>query len=442
MKNRNIVLFIVVLLALQVFAGSIFVADSNAQTTPNVYVGIDIAYGATEEAKAAIDRVSSFTNLVVFGSTQVTWFQDRVNETFQYAYDKGLSIISLRPSIPQGSYGDNAPLNETAWYEMAQNRWGDRLLGFYILDEPGGRQIDGKFEWAWNNYTGQPSSYAQAASMFTEGVSRFLGSQRPPLMYPYKTFTSDYALYWYDYKAGYDVVFMEMGWNYSRQVDIALCRAAAEAQNKDWGAIITWSYTQAPWIESADQLYNDMLLAYDNGAKYIVFDSNEQGGSILTQTHYDAIQRFWNYAQSNPPKTTPKSQRVAYVLPDAYGFGFRWPTDHIWGVWDADELTANITKSVGKLLSEYDNKLDIIYDDGSIVGNEGYSQLIYWNAYDPTPTPSPSPTPSPTPTASPTPEPTRPPEPFPTALLIAATIVSITMASGLLILHFKKRSQI
>jgi hypothetical protein len=106
--------------------------------------------------------------------------------------------------------------------------------GFYILDEPGGRQIDGKFEWAWNNFTGQPTSYAQAASMFTEGVSRFLSSQRPPSMYPYKAFTSDYALYWYDYKAGYDAVFAEMGWNCSKQIDMALCRGAAEAQNKQW----------------------------------------------------------------------------------------------------------------------------------------------------------------------------------------------------------------
>ena len=138
-----------------------------------------MAYGGVAEAKAAIDRVSSFTNLVVIGSTQVTWFQDRVNETYQYAYDKGLSIISLRPSLPQYS---STTLNETEWYAMAQSRWGDRLLGFYILDEPGGRQIDGNFQYAWNNQTGYPGSYAQAATMFTDGVSRWLGYERPPLI--------------------------------------------------------------------------------------------------------------------------------------------------------------------------------------------------------------------------------------------------------------------
>jgi len=443
MKKSVLTCFLLSVLAVNVFAACFLITDTAAQTSPNVYIGIDIAYGGVDEAKAAIDRVSAFTNLVVIGSTGVTWFQDRVNETFQYAYDRGLSIISLHPSLMQETFGDSAPLNETAWFNMALNRWGDRLLGFYILDEPGGRQIDGKFEWAWNNFTGQPTSYAQAASMFTEGVSRFLSSQRPPSMYPYKAFTSDYALYWYDYKAGYDAVFAEMGWNYSKQIDMALCRGAAEAQNKQWGAIITWSYTGSPWMESGEELYNDMVLAYDNGAKYIiVFDSNEQGGSTLTQEHYDAIQRFWNYAQTTQPKTTPKNERTAYVLPNAWGFGFRWPTDHIWGVWEADALASNITKSVGALFDVYGDKLDIIYDDGSIVGNNGYYELIYWNAYDPTPTPSPSPSPSPTPVPTPTTIPTPLPpadEPLTILAVVAALAVPAVIASALLFNHYKKR---
>ena len=443
MKKSVLTCFLLSVLAVNVFAVCFLLTDTVAQTTPNVYVGIDVAYGGVDEAKAAIDRVSSFTNFVVIGSTGVTWFQDRVNETFQYAYDRGLSIISLRPSLMQGTFGDSAPLNETAWFDMAQNRWGDRLLGFYILDEPGGRQIDGKFEWAWNNFTGQPTSYEQAASMFTEGVSRFLSSQRPPLIYPYKAFTSDYALYWYDYKAGYDVIFAEMGWNYSKQIDMALCRGAAEAQNKQWGAIVTWSYTGSPWMESGEELYKDMVLAYDNGAIYIiVFDSNEQGSSTLTQEHYDAIQRFWNYSQTNQPKTTPKNLRTAYVLPNAWGFGFRWPTDHIWGVWEADALAPNITKSVGALFDVYGDKLDIIYDDGSIVGNNVYRELIYWNAYDPTPTPSPSPSPSPTPVPTPTTSPTplsATAEPLTILAIVAAFAVPAVIASALLFNHYKKR---
>lgn len=47
--------------------------------------------------------------------------------------------------------------------------------------------------------------------------------------------TSDYALYWWDYKAGYNMVLTEFGWNYSRQLAIALDRGAASVRNKKIG---------------------------------------------------------------------------------------------------------------------------------------------------------------------------------------------------------------
>jgi hypothetical protein len=395
----------------------------SAQSSPSVYFGVDIAYGGVSEAKAAIDQVKDYTNFVVLGSTGVTWFQARVNETYQYAYDQGLYFASLRPSLPQYS---SMELNETEWLAMAPNRWGNQLLGFYILDEPGGRQLDSNFQYAWNNYTGYPTSYSSAAYMFTQGVKNFLSTQKPPS--PYLTFTSDYGLYWYDYKAGYDVVWTELGGNYSQQINIALCRAAATAQGKDWGAIITWSYTNPPYIESGSDLYDDLVLAYDNGAKYIViFDSDEKGNSILQAEHHQAMQQFYSYMQSHPPKSAyPKSERVGFVLPDAWGFGFRWPTDHIWGLWDADELTANISRSVATLLEQYGERLDILYNDGLTPDNNGYSQLLYWDVYDPTPTATPSPSPTPTPTASP--NPTPPTTAVQSETLIGAVVIGATAA--------------
>ena len=103
----------------------------------------------------------------------------------------------------------------------------------------------------------------------------------------YPLFTSDYALYWFDYKAGYDVLLAQFGWNYSRQLNVALCRGAATVQNKDWGVIIAWTYTDPPYIESGQELYEDLMLAYENGAKYIVvLDTNKnytQG--ILEEEH-------------------------------------------------------------------------------------------------------------------------------------------------------------
>ncbi len=440
MKNWQLTAFIVSMLTIQLFASCILVISASAQTNPSVYVGIDVAYGAVSEAKSTIDKVSGYTNLIVFGSTQVTWFPDRVNETFQYAYDKSLSIISLPPSLPDSSYGSDSSINKTEWYKWAQSAYGNKLVGFYCFDEPGGNQLDGADALIGQgmNQTYMPNSYAQAASMYTSILSEKLTYDRIPDNY--KQFTSDYGLYWFDYKAGYDVVFTEIGGNYSQQVNIALCRGAATAQNKDWGAIITWKYNQAPFIESPQELYDDMLLAYNNGAKYIVvFDSDEQGHSILTQDHLDAIQRFYNYAQNNPATTTPTNQRTAYVLPNAYGFGFRWPTDHIWGIWQADELSANITTSIGTLLNQYGDKLDIIYDD-NLQSNNRYNQLVFWDTYDPTPTSSPTPTPTATIPQTLTPSDPPPNTSFNAILVIVvAVVVSAAVAGVLLIVFLKKK---
>ena len=388
MKNQQLAILMVTLLVIQVFPNYGFLANSYAQTEPDVYIGIDLSYGEVEEAKALIDQVSSYTNLIVIGTTKITFFPNKLTEVFQYAYNKGLSFISLTPTFPDIRIESIPSKNE--WFEYANEAWGDRLLGFYYLDEPGGRQLDGAQSWVGGNMSSSVSSYAEAADQFTNAIGNNIDRTRTYTLNSsgYPLFTSDYALYWFDYKAGYDTIFAELGWNYSRQLNVALCRGAATAHNKDWGAIVTWTYTSPPYIESGEELYNDLILAYDNGAKYIVvFDGNEgwtQG--ILKPEHLDALQRFWDYVQSNPRKSNPVSDRTAYVLPNAYGFGFRGPQDHIWGLWEADALSYNISVSVSSLLDEYGETLDIIYNDGLQSGNTyGYNQLIYWDSYSPPP---------------------------------------------------------
>jgi len=195
-------------------------------------------------------------------------------------------------------------------------------------------------------------------------------------------FTSDYALYWYDYQAGYDTVFAEFALNYDRTLNLDLIRGAATAQNKDWGIMITWKYTQPPYMESGMELYNDMVLAYENGAKYIfVFDSNKDWTqNVLTQSQLDAIKEFWQYTQANPRTVTPVSDRIAYVLPDDYAYGFRGPEDKIWGLWQADNLTVDISMSIKTLMQICGNNLDIVYPDGlQTVQSVGYKSIIYWN---------------------------------------------------------------
>ena len=195
-------------------------------------------------------------------------------------------------------------------------------------------------------------------------------------------FTADYALYWFDYEAGYDVVLAEFGWNYSRQLNIALCMGVATVQNKEWGVIVTWTYDGPPYIESGDQLYEDLVLAYENGAKYVlVFDSNkEYTEGILQQEHFDALKRFWRYKDDSPRSGDQNSDRVAYVLPTgyAYGFRFRGPNDKIWGLWEADDFSFEISENVGSLLTRFEHKLDIIYDD-ELVLNATYTKYVFWN---------------------------------------------------------------
>jgi hypothetical protein len=383
MKNRQLTVLMITLLFLQAFASPAFIADSHAQTSPDVYVGVDISYGDVAEAKAMIDQVSGYTNLIVIGTTKITWYPNKLTETFQYAYNRGLSFISLTPPLSETGF-DTTP-SKSEWFQHAKEVWGDRLLGFYYLDEPGGRQLDRAQGWIWDNST----SYVDAANQYNSNLGYDIERARTNLIYPeYPLFTSDYGLYWFDYKAGYDTIFAEFGWNYSRQLNVALCRGAAEFQNKDFGVMITWTYTDPPYIESGEELYNDLVLAYDNGAKYIVVYDGNKGwtGGIFKQEHLEALQRFWNYIHNNPRKSNPVSDRTAYVLPNAYGYGFRGPQDHIWGLWEADALSINMSKNVKSLLNEYGEKLDIIYADGlQPANNYGYNQLIYWDSYSPPP---------------------------------------------------------
>jgi len=134
-------------------------------------------------------------------------------------------------------------------------------------------------------------------------------------------------------------------------------------------------------MESGAKLYDDMVLAYQNGAKYIlVFDANEGWTeNVLMQEHLDAMQKFWTYAQNNPRPQNTASQRTAAVLPEDYAYSFRGPSDRIWGLWSPDDLTVNISSSVLSLLETYGGSLDLIYPS-SDQDNVGYRDVIEWNS--------------------------------------------------------------
>jgi hypothetical protein len=369
MKTKCLVVFLISLLTFQVFLNSSFPVHAQTENQPpDVFFGVDVAYENLTEIKTLINEISPYTNLFGIGCTGITHNITRLDEICQYVYDKGLSFIVYTERRLQ-----------CQWLEDAKNRWGERFLGFYFWDENGGKQLD-LFEY---KAVVEAENYTDASNQFVNILKRSLNFMNYTDPAVPCLFTSDYALYWFDYKAGYDVLLAQLGWNYSRQLNIALCRGAATMQKKEWGVIITWTYTEPPYIESGVELYNDLVLAYENGAKYIVvFDSNEnytQG--ILMEEHLAALKQFWEYMQNNPRESSVTSDRVAYVLPKDYGYGFRGPNDRIWGLWEADNLALQICEKLGNFMEEYGPRLDIIYDEGLEPGNTyGYSKLFFWNS--------------------------------------------------------------
>ncbi|MEM4734046.1 MAG: hypothetical protein QXD70_05920, partial [Candidatus Bathyarchaeia archaeon] len=352
--------------------------------TRDLFVGVDLAHSNSIEAIKIIEETAPYTNLIVFGASSLsdlTWL----------ACDKGLSYIQYWSGL---GYND----------AYAREVFGDLFLGTYPDDECGGRTVDQYTDNSPYRFQGwaavkDASDYHDAANRYVTGLSGKLKPLGAGFKLPF--FTTDYALYWFDYKAGFDVVLAQLGSNCSKQLNIALCRGAAAMQNKDWGVIITWKYNVPPYIESGAELYNDLILAYNNGAKYIVVydaDANHQN-SILKPEHLQALKQFWQYAKSTP-RSNPINERVAFVLPKDYGFSFRNPEDKIWGKWKDTQTSTNLYNSVNLLLEIYGPKLDIIYDDELTDENKkAYSKLIYPN--DPIPTPALTPSLTPTPTTSP-----------------------------------------
>lgn len=197
-----------------------------------------------------------------------------------------------------------------------------------------------------------------------------------------RLFTSDYALYWFDYKAGYPTVFAEFVGNESRERHIALCRGAAETLGKDWGVMVTWKYNQLPYLESGNELYCDLALAYSSGAKYgIVFTyPNVTAYGTLTDDHFEALQRFWITLQTHPSSFGNAESKAAYIIPADYGFGFRSANDTIWGRFPADELSMKIYSDTVALTARYGARFNILYDGVETAAKLGdYSAVYYYN---------------------------------------------------------------
>lgn len=199
-----------------------------------------------------------------------------------------------------------------------------------------------------------------------------------------KVFTSDYALYWFDYKSGYDVLLAQIGWNISMPQQIAFVRGAAKQQNKDWGIIVTWKYNNPPYLDSGSEIQAQMRKAYEAGAKYIIlfnyYDNEQNPYGTLKEEHFQALESFWNNVYKNPNviQGSNKADSVL-ILPKNYASGIRWKGDSIWGIFKADEKADQIWEITQTCLQNPNINLDIVYDDSKFPLTTDYKNMFQWN---------------------------------------------------------------
>ena len=369
---------------------------TNNQELP-VYVGVSFCGNTTAQAKALIDKTKTYTNLFVLQSGPISKNETAINEICNYAIKANQKIIVYF------GWFDTECQWQIPWVEQAKQRWKNQLLGIYYYDEPGGIQID--YNWASfferikeYNYTlyqeltsasiddnlDIEKFYDVSAELYIDFIANDPGIKELKEQ-NITTFTSDYALYWWDYLGGFDVILTQLGWNNSIVQEIALVRGAARMQNRSWGTIITWKFDEPPYLDSSKKIYEQMITSYEAGAEYIIIfnypqiENNPYG--TMTEEHFIILEKFWteiNRLSNLEEKAEIIKPDVVLVLPRNYGWGMRHPEDRIW-FWGPDEKTQQIWEFSRELILQYGLNMDIIYQDSQYSNLDQYETIYYWD---------------------------------------------------------------
>jgi hypothetical protein len=323
---KHVIPIVVFVIAVTVAAG--FLVNYNYSLNAGevhaapIYLGVTFCGNTSTEGKQLVDKVESYTNLFIVDSIVVNKNETALTELCNYAAAKGLHVIVY--------FGDFNLNWQLGWVNATKQQLGGQFLGVYYYDEPGGIQLD--YNWAnsttrsFPNLVNSSRNYDKAAASFTssfQNYRKFQGLKNVSVT----VFTSDYGLYWWDYQAGFDVVLTQFGWNSSIAQNIALTRGAADMQNKTWGAIITWKYKQPPYLDTGDEIYSQMLLAYESGAKYITIYNAptcpaENPYGVMTNEHFEAFEKMWKYITTTSAVETQSESvqaQAVLVLPMSFG---------------------------------------------------------------------------------------------------------------------------
>lgn len=414
MKVLAVLAFVIILLASLIVVSLVPLDFADEGKGKQFYFGASFCGNTTAEGKLLIDRVNEYTNLFVLQSWPVSRNETAVYEVCDYAVAKGLSIIvnlGTRKTYEQtGADADMWAWQLQVW-KNGSTRWGDKFIGAYYDDEPGGAQIDydwNKFfeerqhypapsntsRWMYGVYSKwldwkingtQPKDYNAETQVFLNYFTNPISAFQELKGTGVKTFISDYALHWFDYRGGYDVVLAQFGSNNSVAQAIQQVRGAARLQGKEWGVIVTWKYMQPPYLASGEEIFDQMMTAYQAGAKYVVlFDYPQMPDNpygVLQKGHFDALEQFSRTVKetSNTKVIDDNKAEVVLVLPSNYGHGLRREDDRIWGYWGTDDKTAQVWNAVRALDARYRLRMDIVFDDPAFPALNKYCSVFLWN---------------------------------------------------------------
>ena len=444
MKRAFTAIALILVIAVAMFIGILLARNDSPKDSenPQAYVGVAYCGNSVAQGKQMIDKVKGYTNLFVLQSGLLERDFTSVDELGDYAVAAGMYFLPYFGTFVQSSFsvwletakqkwgthllgvyyadepggkmldgnvefkdavtGDT--ITKTTYGDIAVQKSNGIVINYQLggtihLYEPNSNS-DMSEETFYPNGTIQVvksaatsfsfSSYQELLDIkpFTDlndTAQRFNDRDKNNIEFlkanSTKVFTSDYALYWFDYLSGYDVVLSQVGWNLTLNQQIALMRGAANLQNKSWGIVITWKYQQPPYLANGSEILSQMRTAYECGAKYFVLfdyyvDSNNSVYGTMTEDHFQALKSFWNDVVNDPQvvQGSIKADSVL-VLPQNYGWGTRWDGDKIWGIFLSDAKTHQIWDLMQASLSKHGFNFDIVYNDTQYPLTKNYQNV-------------------------------------------------------------------